>query len=276
MKFSNSTLAVLEDGYPEAEAVCTSTARFSFNLDSLADIQPITLQKGLLRVYMQAKSDERAHIELSARIYDYPNSKTASVLTQVTTTEGSSNWVEISVTDALRTIFSSNRHLGRLEVSFQAKMDCKEQGAEAAIRLTNPLLVLFLDANETLSMNELHDFKRSTDQEESGSGDVTPPEESTECQRQPFVVDLTAFGRSLVGNRHRILHPPQVDIGFCSGTCSFPAVPRATILRFLEAPVEPCCSPEFGVLYMLVIGDRGRVDINRFTQVRVTSCSCQI
>ena len=272
-----STAAVLEDGYPEAEAVCTSTARFSFNLDSLADIQPITLQKGLLQVYMQTKSAERAHIELSARIYDYPNSKTVSVLMQVTTIEGSSNWVEISVTDALRTIFSSNPHLGHLEVSFQAKMDCKEQGAETTIRLTNSLLVLFLDANETLSMNELHDFKRSTDEEESGSGDVTP-EESTECQRQPFVVDLIAFGRSLLGNRIHILHPREVDIGFCSGTCSFPAVPRTAFLRFLEAPVEPCCSPrEFQDFDMLIhIQDAGILQINRLPKAIAASCGCQV
>ena len=265
-----------EDGFPEGEELCTSTAQFSFNLDSLADIQPITLQKGILRVYVQTKS--AAVVELSARVF---NSKTASVVTQATTTKGPSGWIEIAVTDALHAIFSSNSHLGgRLEVLFQAKLECKERKAEAVIRLANPLLVLFLDANETLPINELHDFKRSTelDEEESGSGDVSQPTaEPATCYRRPFIVDFANFSRTLLSN-YVFLRPREADIGFCSGLCPRSFTIRAAFFAFLGAPVEPYCSPtEFKSLVVLLQKlDDGALLLEHLVDVVAIACGCQV
>lgn len=266
--------AVSEDGFPEGEELCTSTAQFSFNLDSPADIQPITLQKGILRVYVQTKS--AAVVELSARVF---NSKTASVVTQATTTKGPSGWIEIAVTDALHAIFSSNSHLGgRLEVLFQAKLECKEREAEAVIRLANPLLVLFLDANEPLPINELHDFKRSTelDEEESGSGDVSQPTaRPATCYRRPFIVDVANLSRTLFSD-FVILQPREVDIGYCSGLCGS-RFSRVTYWAFLGAPVEPCCSPrEFQPLDVLLFKRSAGFLIQRLRDAIATSCGCQV
>lgn len=271
----HSTAAVLEAGYPEVEELCTSTAQFSFNLDTLADVQPITLQKGLLRVYVQTKSAEYMDIELSARIY---NSKAASVVTQVTTTKGPSDWIEIAVTDALHAIFNSNSaHLdGSLDVLFQAKLDCKEQEAETAIHLATPLLVLFLDANETFPINKLRNFKRSTelDEEESGFGNMTS--EPAICQRQPFLLDFASFFRNLPRD-NVILLPREVDIGFCSGRCHSKSTIRATFFAILEAPIEPCCSPrEFQHLDVLLQPSPGLLVIERLINVIATSCDCQV
>ena len=286
---------MLEDSYREAEEKCTNIARFSFNLSSLANIQPIALQKGLLRVYMQVESTERADIEITVRI---PASNTVLAGThQVTTTEDSSGWVEISVTDGLQTHFSSMPHIDQLEVSLQAKLDCKEQGINApAIRFTNPLLVVFMNTDEKFSapVDELHlieTFKRSTDPidheedvGESGFGEATPSEEPTAiCRRQPLILNSTSLVRNAV-----IIQPRSVDFGYCSGSCMHSifrtASARGALFTYLQlrapakqrVPAKLCCSPNvLESLDLLLRSSNGVFRIIRYPDVIARSCGCQ-
>ena len=243
-----------------------------------------------------------AYITVSARmVHDTATSDHVAVGThQFTVTTASDDWVEIALTEGLQNLLSGTE-TSQLEVTFQSKLSCKEQGTETAINFADPILLLFTDAEIDVSMLSGlglgGEAKRHTPLRPSrlfsrdvpGSGDSTSPtvgcsgyvQSTGQCSREPLLVD---FQEDLGTNF--ILQPRIVDIGYCNGKCN-PASVHSEFLRLLTssrgqtAPNSAagykdssCCVPTHYLPVEILLRVENVLVIEELQNAIVTNCCC--
>ena len=274
----------------ETEERCTTLTKYIFNLGALAEVKrpfdPIRIQQALLRFHMRVdpslSSPSKIEIAVSAKVLqNTPNDAISDSLPvgthQVTATGGSNDWVEISVTDGLQTLFSSNAGASHLEVTLQAKLDCKDQGTET-VYLANPLLVLFTDTGMDVPIDKLSFGgieKRQTrlqpsphagEEEEDGSADGS----TQQCLRRSLVIN---FQEDL--GFDFILAPLNFDLGYCNGVCPPPSALRKGFLRLIQLPIrDGCCAPSGYQSLQVLLRINDTFVIGELQGLTVSACHC--
>lgn len=238
------------------EERCSSVSRYVFNWESFAEtyqVEPVPVQKGILRVFMQVISrliseGEHAAVNITAQMnfincsnYTSNYNTSDGVIAghhMVNVTSNSSGFIELDISQGLQALWPPSTDKSDVELILKMEVNCADRKkvpitfvnpAEIPLEQVNrrerllclqPLLCVYFSDENLKGQLKRDEMETEADGEEGNVADLGEGldqrrrRSSDGCHRENITVNFQDIGLT------NVLSPYSYEVGQCVGSCS--------------------------------------------------------